>query len=40
MVSGLKREPQRSRTLITREISRTNDTADISILNHMMTELP
>jgi hypothetical protein len=40
MVSGLKREPQRARTLIKGEINRSNDSADISILNRMIQELP
>ena len=40
MVSGLKREPSRAKSLIHSEISKSNDTADVSILNRMITELP
>lgn len=40
MVSGLKREPQRARTLIQGEIAKATDTTDLSILNRMITELP
>ena len=40
MLTGLKREPSRSRALIESEISKSNDTADTAILNRMMQELP
>jgi len=40
MVSGLRRESSRARTLIHSEISQSKDTTDISILNRMITELP
>jgi Flp pilus assembly protein TadD len=40
MVTGLRREPQRARTLIKSEMSKSNDSADIAILNRMIEELP
>jgi hypothetical protein len=40
MLTGLKREPQRARDLIKTEISKSNDSADVAILNRMMQEMP
>jgi hypothetical protein len=40
MVTALRKEPTRARNLIHREISKTTDSTDLSILNRIALELP